>query len=239
MKVLQILSAGAAMVIALSATQALAGGDPAKGEKLAKKKCGSCHTLDEGGANRLGPNLFGVLGRTAGTVEGFKFSKPMVASGLVWDGSSFTDFIEKPKKFMKGTKMGFRGLKKAAQRADLLAYFETLQAEGGEQAAHAGNVEDGRVAAQKYCAVCHSFEQGGKVVLGPNLFGIVGQPAASVVGFKYSEALTGSGLVWTDNNLIGFLADPEGFLPGTTARFPGLKTAKQKADILAYLKTFQ
>lgn len=239
MKVLNILSASAAIVIALSATQALAGGDPVKGEKLAKKKCTSCHTLNEGGPNRLGPNLFGVLGRTAGTAEGFKYSKPMAGSGLVWDGSAFTDFVEKPKKFMKGTKMSFRGLKKAAQRADLLAYFQTLRDEGAEPVALAGNVEDGKIAAQKYCSVCHSFEQGGKLVLGPNLFGIAGQPAASVVGFKYSQALKGSGLVWTDNNLIGFLADPEGFLPGTTARFPGLKTAKQKADVLAYIKTFQ
>jgi cytochrome c len=134
--------------------------------------------------------------------------------------------------------MSFAGIKKATQRADLLAYFETLRSKAQNRES-ADNVEDGKRFAAKHCVVCHSFEEGGKVVYGPNLFGIVGKPAGAIEGYEYSVALKNSGLIWTDRNLIGFIADPEKFLKGTKARFPGVKSAKQKADILAYLKTLK
>lgn len=238
MNISKLISFCTASAIAILAAQALAAGDAAKGEKVAKK-CKACHTLNEGGKNGLGPNLFGILGQTAGTRKGYKYSKAMSASGIVWDDATFIDFVLKPKKVVTGTKMSFKGIKRATQREDLLAYFQTLRIEGSVQASPAGNVKEGIRVAEKHCVVCHSFVEGGKVVFGPNLFGIVGQPAAAVEGFRYSEALKKSGLTWTDTNLLGFLANPEQFVKGTTARFPGLKSAKQKADILAYMKSLQ
>lgn len=238
MKLSNLIPIFIAGAIAFMSSQASAAGDVAKGEKIAKK-CKACHTMNEGGKNGLGPNLFGILGQPAGAREGYKYSKAMSASGIVWDDATFIDFVLKPKKVIPGTKMSFRGIKKAPQREDLLAYFQTLQTEGSVQAGPMGNVEDGIRVAERYCVVCHTFEEGGKVVYGPNLFGIAGQPAAAVEGFRYSEALRNSGLTWTDSNLIGFLANPEQFVEGTTARFPGLKSAKQRADILAYMKTLQ
>ena len=236
MKTLKLVSLCAAAAITMMASPALSE-DIVKGKKLAKK-CKVCHTLNEGGKNRLGPNLFNILGSPAASVDGYKYSKAMKASGLTWDDTTFTEYITKPKKVVKGTKMSFKGFKKAAQREDLLAYFKTLQSEGREQAT-AGNVEDGIKVAARHCTVCHSFEKGGKVIFGPNLFDIVGKPAGAIEGFNYSKALKASGLTWTDKNLVGFLADPEGFLKGTTARFPGLKSAKDKSDMLAYLKSLK
>ena len=238
MKISKLVPICIAGAIALMSSQALAAGDVAKGEKIAKK-CKACHTLNEGGKNGLGPNLFGILGQPAGASEGYKYSRAMSASGIVWDDATFIDFVLNPKKVVAGTKMSFRGIKKATQREDLLAYFQTLQIEGNVQAGPVGNVEDGIRVAERHCVVCHTFEEGGKVVYGPNLFGIVGQPAAAVEGFRYSEALRNSGLTWTDKNLVGFLANPEQFVEGTTARFPGLKSAKQITDIIAYMKTLQ
>ena len=194
--------------------------------------------MNEGGKNKLGPNLFDILDKPAGAVKGFKYSKAMSVSGIVWDGNTFTDFVTNPKKVVKGTKMSFAGIKKATQRADLLAYFETLRG-GTSNQASAGNVEDGKRVAAKHCVVCHSFEKGGKLVYGPNLFDIVGKPAGAIEGYVYSAALKNSGLTWTDKNLVGFLANPEQFIKGTKARFPGLKSAKQRADILAYMKTLK
>ncbi len=234
-KIIPILSVSFTLLLT---TQAWPEADIGKGEKVAKK-CKACHTMEEGGKNGLGPNLFGILGRQAGSVEGFNYSSAMAESGIVWDATTFNDFVLKPKNVVPGTKMSFKGIKKATQRENLLAYFGTLQNSDAPVLAASGNVENGSVVANKKCAVCHSFEQGGKVVFGPNLFGIAGQPAATIEGFRYSEALTSSGLTWTDINLVGFLADPEGFVPGTTARFPGLKTAQEKADVLAYIKTLQ
>lgn len=237
MKLSNLFSISTVAVIMVMASGAVMAGDIAKGKKLAKK-CKACHTLNEGGKNRLGPNLYGILDQPAASVKGYKYSKAMAASGITWDAHTFSDFVAKPKKVVKGTKMSFPGFKKATQRADLLAYFETLRSSSSDQAA-IGNAADGKQVAAKHCIVCHTFEKGGKMVYGPNLFDIVGKPAGAIKGYKYSKALSNSGLVWTDKNLAGFVANPEQFLKGTKARFPGLKTAKQKADILAYMKTLK
>ena len=155
MKIAKLISLCAASAIVMAASGVLAAGDIAKGKKLAKK-CKTCHTLNEGGKNRLGPNLFDILDKPAGAVKGYKYSKAMSSSGIVWDGATFKDFVKKPKKVVKGTKMSFAGIKKATQRADLLAYFETLRSATRNQAT-AGNVEDGKRVAAKHWLVCHSF----------------------------------------------------------------------------------
>lgn len=162
----------------------------------------------------------------------------MAESGIVWDEAAFTEFLTKPGKFVKGTKMSFGGLKKATQRADMLAYFRTLT-EAAPQPTGAGNAARGKAVAVRQCQICHSFNKGGKMVLGPNLYGIFGKPAGAVKGYKYSKALLASGLTWTDANLIEFLADPEQFIKGTKAKFPGIKSSKKRAGVIAYLKTLE
>lgn len=237
MKFTNLISLCAASVVFIAASGALAAGDIAKGKRLAKK-CTVCHTLNKGGKNKLGPNLFGILGSSAASVKGYKYSKAMASSGIIWDEISFTEFMTRPKKFLKGTKMSYFGLKKATQRADLLAYFKTLTDAAPNQMG-AGDAVEGKVAAVKQCQVCHSFNKGGKLVFGPNLFGVYGKVAGSVKGYNYSKALSESDLTWTEANLIEFLADPEQFIKGTKANFPGVKSAKKRADIVAYLRTLK
>jgi cytochrome c len=70
--------------------------------------------------------MYGVVGRAAGSVEGYKYSKAMAGSGLVWDAETLNGFLEKPKKYLKGTKMSFAGLKKEKDRANVIAYLATL-----------------------------------------------------------------------------------------------------------------
>lgn len=193
MKISKLISLCAASAIVMAAFGALAAGDIEKGKNLAKK-CKACHTLNEGGKNRLGPNLFDILDKPAGGVKGYKYSRALSASGITWDEATFTDFVAKPKKVIRGTKMSFRGIRKATQRADLLAYFQTLRSGDRSQRKYAGNVEDGIRAAVKHCVVCHTFEKGGKLIYGPNLFDIVGKPAGAIKGYKYSAALKNSGL---------------------------------------------
>ena len=119
----KIRALGLAMALIVgTAGAAMAAGDVDKGAKL-YKRCKACHTLDEGGKNKVGPNLFGIFGREAGTLEGFKFSKAMKASDVVWDEATLDQFLTKPKKFIPKTKMGFPGLKKENQRADIIAYL--------------------------------------------------------------------------------------------------------------------
>ena len=143
----RLISLCAASVVFIAASGALAAGDIAKGKRLAKK-CTVCHTLNKGGKNKLGPNLFGIMGKPAASVKGYKYSKAMASSRIIWDEVNFTEFLTRPKKFLKGTKMSYFGLKKASQRADLLAYFNTLTDVAPNQMG-AGNAIEGKVAAVK------------------------------------------------------------------------------------------
>jgi cytochrome c len=120
------LAAGA---LAAAAAPAVAQeGDPAKGEKVFRK-CGVCHSIEPEGAAKAGPNLYGVVGRTTGTLEDFDFSDALVAAGEeghVWTPEEIALFIENPKKLLPGTKMNFVGLKKPEERADVIAYIESV-----------------------------------------------------------------------------------------------------------------
>ncbi|GLQ05424.1 c-type cytochrome [Sneathiella chinensis] len=106
----------------------LASADVAKGEKVFKK-CSACHTTEEGGANKIGPNLYAVLDRAKASHAGFSYSDAMVSHGGTWTYEDLDAFLKKPKDFINGTKMSFAGLKKADDRADLIAYLRTLGTE--------------------------------------------------------------------------------------------------------------
>jgi len=94
----------------------------AEGAKIFKK-CTACHSIAEGGANKIGPALWGVLGRPAGSVPGYKYSKAMTAHGKNWSFEEMNGFLIKPKDWIKGTKMSFAGLKKAKDRAAVILYL--------------------------------------------------------------------------------------------------------------------
>ncbi|MBL4836341.1 MAG: cytochrome c family protein [Kordiimonadaceae bacterium] len=96
--------------------------DVAKGERVFRK-CKACHSLDAG-KRKLGPTLHGVIGRKAGIVEKFKYSKAMAGSDLVWDEATLSAYLKAPRKFLKGTKMTFGGLRKPADIENLLAYLK-------------------------------------------------------------------------------------------------------------------
>ena len=95
--------------------------DVAKGEKLFNR-CKVCHTL-EAGKKKIGPSLHGVFGREAGTAEGFKYSKAMQESDIVWDEETIDGYLADPRGYMPGNKMAFPGLRKDEDRADLIAYL--------------------------------------------------------------------------------------------------------------------
>jgi cytochrome c len=100
----------------------LAKADPAKGEQVFKK-CAACHNADKGGANALGPNLWGAIGKPHGHVPGFAYSDALKSKPGVWDWSSLNDWLTSPKKYAPGTKMTFAGLSKPEDRADVIAFL--------------------------------------------------------------------------------------------------------------------
>ena len=93
----------------------------------AAKKCAACHTFEKGGPNRVGPNLFGVLNEKKGEGRGgFNFSAAMKAKGGTWTYDDLNKFLTNPKAFVPGTAMGFAGIAKDSERADVIAYLRTL-----------------------------------------------------------------------------------------------------------------
>ena len=92
------------------------------------KKCKACHTLDEGGKNKIGPNLFGIIGKQAGSTEGFNYSKAFKKADFTWDEAELGKYLSNPRKYLKGNKMAFPGLKKPEDVENVLAY---IMASGG------------------------------------------------------------------------------------------------------------
>jgi len=110
-------SAGSGEIMAL-----LASASVADGEKVFKK-CATCHSIAKGGGNKIGPALWGVLGRQAGSVSDYKYSKAMATHGKPWSFEEMNSFLIKPKNWIKGTKMSFAGLKSEKNRATVILYL--------------------------------------------------------------------------------------------------------------------
>jgi cytochrome c len=103
-----------------------AAGDPAKG-KTVFQRCAICHRVDQNGGNGLGPNLFGIVGRKAGTAANFNYSAAMKNSGITWTTDKLTAYVEHPSAVVPGNKMAFAGISDAGQRGDVVAYLATLK----------------------------------------------------------------------------------------------------------------
>lgn len=119
--------AGTAAVVVMGAfaSQAFAqAGNASRGQRVFNQQCRSCHTVEPGGASVAGPNLHGVFGRKAGTVQGFAFSEAMINSQIVWNDQTMADYCAAPRNLVPGTSMVFNGVKNTGQLADLVAYLK-------------------------------------------------------------------------------------------------------------------
>ncbi len=116
--------ASSVAVILVAGSASAQSGNEARGERLFNQQCKACHTLDKDGARTVGPNLHGLVGRKAGSTEGFSSSDAMKASGIVWDDKTLVEYLKDPKGRVPGTKMVYAGLKQEAQQADMIAFLK-------------------------------------------------------------------------------------------------------------------
>jgi cytochrome c len=122
------LAASVSCVLALVALNASgANAADAKNGQGVFTRCMACHTDKKGAPNGVGPDLFGVVGRKAGTMADFSYSPALKNSGIVWNNQKLDAWIENPLKTVPGTRMAFAGISDPKQRADLIAYLDTLK----------------------------------------------------------------------------------------------------------------
>jgi len=120
----------AAMTTLLAGGAAAFAAEPEAGATVFKK-CQACHAVGEGAQNKVGPELNGLFGRSAGSVPDYNYSEANRTSGIVWTEETFAAYIRDPRGYIKGTKMTFAGLRKDSEIADLTAYLRQFKADGG------------------------------------------------------------------------------------------------------------
>ncbi len=132
----------------------LASADLEKGKRTFLR-CRACHTLAEGERDKIGPNLWGIFGREAGTKEGFKYSQALQAADFVWTADKLNEWLAKPKDFLPGNNMAFVGLNREADRISLIAYLvretastEEAEDEAAENATDTTDTDEGDTAAE-------------------------------------------------------------------------------------------
>jgi cytochrome c len=131
-KVVPVLTASIAMagfVLVIGGAQAAPApkGDAKNGQAVFMDNCGVCHTAEKGAANKIGPNLFGVVGRKSATAPAYMYSPAMMMANLTWDVPTLQVYLMGPQKKVPGTKMGFPGFSDPQDEADAIAYLVTLK----------------------------------------------------------------------------------------------------------------
>ena len=113
-------------ILGMARTGPAEAADPAAGKAVFQATCSICHSVQPG-QNKIGPTLFGVVGRKSGSVPGYTYSPANLAAGLTWDAATLDKYLEAPRTVVPGTKMTYAGQKDAEKRANLIAYLATLQ----------------------------------------------------------------------------------------------------------------
>jgi len=117
----------AGFVLASQAAQAAAAGNAKDGAGVFMDNCAVCHTAEKGAGSKIGPNLFGVVGRKSATFAGYMYSPAMMKANLTWDMPTLQVYLTGPQKKVPGTKMGFPGFSDPQDEADVIAYLATLK----------------------------------------------------------------------------------------------------------------
>jgi cytochrome c len=244
----------------------LAKADTGAGEAFTHKICIACHNFQEGQANKVGPLLYGVVGRDKASAPGFTYSAALKSKGGKWTFADLNEWLHKPSAYAPGTKMAYAGIDNDQMRANVIDYLRTLSPNpeprppvtaadtapppAASTAAAAppapapiglllatADPAHGEAYTHKICIACHNFQEGQANKVGPLLYGVVGRDKASAPGYTYSAALKSKGGKWTFADLNTWLTKPSAYAPGTKMAYAGIENDKTRADVIDYLRT--
>jgi len=205
-----------------------------KGE-AAFGQCAGCHSIEEGGSHLTGPNLYAVFGRDIASAPDFRYSDELLAMPGVWDQNRLNRYIARPKLAVPGNKMPYPGLTSPHLRADLIKWLMSNPTKLTATRTQASILNGTRLASS--CAACHSFSKGAANSIGPNLWGVVGRPIASVETFDYSERLMRRSGTWTRTTLEGFFTEIKEFEQGSHMAFRRLTNQEDRNSVISWLST--
>lgn len=243
----------------------IAKADVKKGMSFVQQQCSACHTFTKGGANGVGPNLYGVVGGPMFAKAGYSFSSAAKkkAKGN-WTYQKLNVWLFDPQTDVPGTRMSYTGIKNKVVRADAIAYLRTLSpspvllpkpgagaAKATPAAAAAGSgapsikalyakavIAKGLSFFQQQCTACHTIAKGGPNGVGPNLYGVATGPMFAKPGFAFSGAVKKIAKgKWAPHKLNEWLFAPMKDAPGTHMAYPGIKNNQVRADVIAYLNS--
>ena len=248
-------SAGAAAEQVAPIAARLAKANPAAGEAYAKQICGVCHSFPEGGKAVIGPNLYNVVGGPHAHMAGFAYSDGMKNRPGNWTFEDLDAWLTKPSALVPGTRMTFPGIPDPQLRANVIAWLRTLShdpvplPEVTEAVAQPEELppvspllanadpKAGEAYAKTICLVCHTANEGGRAIIGPNLYNVVGGPHAHMAGYAYSPAMKAKSGPWSYEELNHWLFKPAAYAPGTKMTFPGIPDVQLRANVIAWLRS--
>lgn len=209
------------------------------------KSCANCHTLEKVEGTRVGPTLYGIVGREIASIEGFPYSHALKSREGVWTERELDIFLSKPRHALPGTNMRFGGLLSNHARLDLIEYLKhrpelaKTKTDSLPEILDKGDANRG-AALSRPCLTCHTVYESEGNSIGPNLHKIFGREIGASPNFNYSEDLMRREGVWNSYTLNAFIFEDKTFTQGSHAAFlkPGAAMT-DRADLIAWLKTLR
>lgn len=230
---------------------ALTSANIAKGKELAAQQCGLCHTFNKNEPQKIGPNLYDIMGSQIASVPGFYYSASLKKHNKEhWNVQNLNLWLAHPMNFATGTIMAYPGVPSTQNRIDIIAYLKSISPSAPAIEAKTAPITNataelplnkdtdspqGKADFQRYCAVCHTDTLNGNTRLGPNLYNIMNKPIASQPNYTYSGILKSKKTNWTESDLDQLIENPQKWAPGNKMVYQGVRSAEIRKNIILYL----
>lgn len=220
-----------------------------KGKELAAQQCSLCHTFTKDGPQKIGPNLYDIMGSQIASVPGFYYSASLKKHDKEhWNIQNLNLWLSRPMNFAADTIMAYPGVSSTQDRIDIIAYLKSISptapaiesktiqtADKQSEPTKDKDLAQGKEDFQRNCGVCHTDNPNGNSRIGPNLYDIINKPIASKSNYTYSNVLKSKKANWTESDLDQLIENPQKWAPGSKMIYNGVSSEKIRKNIISYL----